>query len=70
MAEQCDIKAWPISLAEQSWKNWPPREDIFWAVQDWVLAERNGWPPLKNAPGTPMLSFSNLYLAHDHEDIL
>ena len=55
MAEQCDTKAWPISLAEQNWKNWPPLRGYFLAEQDWVLAERNGWPPLKNAPGTPMV---------------
>ena len=39
----------------------PPWEDIFLAEQDWVLAERNGWPPLKNDPGTPM-AFTTLYI--------
>ena len=34
----------------------PPLRRYFLTEKDWVLAERNGWPPLKNAPGTSMVS--------------
>ena len=54
LAEQCDTKERYISLAEQNWRIWPPLRGYFLAEQDSVLAERNCWPPLKNAPGTPM----------------
>ena len=54
LAEKCDTKEWYISLAEQNCGIWPPWEDIFLAEQDWVLAERNCWPPLKNPPRTLM----------------
>ena len=58
LAEQCDTKEWYISLAEQNWRIWPPLRGYFLAEQDWVLAERNCWPPLKNAPRTPMYTNS------------
>ena len=51
LAEQCDSKEWYINLAEQNWRTWPPLR----AEQDYILAERNCWPPLKNAPRTPMV---------------
>ena len=29
LAGQCDTKEWYISLAEQNWRIWTPREEIF-----------------------------------------
>ena len=55
LAEHCDTKEWYISLTEQNWRIWPPLRGYFLAEQDWVLAEKNCWPPLKNAPRTPMI---------------
>ena len=34
LAEQCDTKAWQISLAEENWKNWPPLRGSFLEEQE------------------------------------
>ena len=63
MAEQCDTKAWDISLAEKNWKNRPPPEKIFFGRTGLGFGRKKWLAPPKKCPRNAYVHIDSVAIA-------
>ena len=65
MAEQCDTKAWLISLAEQNWKNWPPQRGYCFGRTGLSFGRKKWLAPSQKCPRNAYV-FRNQYTSYEN----